>query len=448
MAELSHAMENVVGQLRAGTLDVSTTITEPLLRGLDKLESLLEAGEDTGGTIDDEQSALVLAVELASAQALVSAEPAEPEVRKLPAKTAELPAITAELPAITAEIPTVTVADPPAVSTTASRPGTSVRISLSLLDKLMNLAAELVLVRNQNSQAVENQDRDQIVTIAQRLNVVTSGLQNTIMQTRMRPVGHVLSQFRRVVRDLAAELGKEVSVEIEGAEVELDKNIIEAIHDPLTHLVRNAVDHGIEPPEDREAKGKQRQGRIRLGAFHRAGQVHIEVTDDGRGMDAEALRRAAFERGLITAEQASTLSDREAYKFVFEPGFSMAAKITDVSGRGVGMDVVLSAFKSLGGVVDVTSAVDRGTTISIKLPLTLAIVPTLIVSVEGLCYAIPQINIDEVVWLHGVHVYQDLQLVDDREVYWLREMYRILCGVAAYYGSYYPSEDFRSLAGG
>jgi len=250
--------------------------------------------------------------------------------------------------------------------------------------------------------------------------VVTSDLQASIMQTRMRPVGAVFGKFNRYLRDLAKKLGKELELEIFGSDVELDKNIIEAINDPLTHLVRNAVDHGIEPPAVRESKGKPRRGRVTLSAYHQAGQVHIRVEDDGKGMDPDALKREALLKDIINLEQADGMQDRDAFNLIFTPGFSLAEEVTDVSGRGVGMDVVKAAFKRLGGVIDVASTVGRGTTITIKLPLTLAIVPTLIVAVEESCFAIPQVNIDEIVWLYGDDVYQSLMRVDDQEVYWLR----------------------------
>ena len=316
------------------------------------------------------------------------------------------------------------VPEPPPAATPrhepAPAPESSVRISISLLDKLMNLASELVLVRNQNKQAVENGDLQQLATIAQRLNVVTSDLQAGIMQTRMRPMSTAFGRFTRFVRDVARRLGKEVDLEIIGAEVELDKSIIEAINDPMTHLVRNALDHGIEAPHVRQQKGKLPRGRVTLSAYHQAGQVNIRIQDDGKGMDPWALKEAAMERGLITRAQAAAMSEREAFNLVFRPGFSLADEVTDISGRGVGMDVVKDAFKDLGGVIDISSTVGQGTTVTIKLPLTLAIVPALIVTVEDGCFAIPQVNIDEVVWLHGEEVYQSLQLVDDQEVYWLR----------------------------
>ena len=297
---------------------------------------------------------------------------------------------------------------------------TGVRISLALLDRLMNLASELVLVRNQNVQATESRDWGQLAAISQRLSVVTSELETTVMQTRMRPIGSAFTKFNRMVRDLARELGKEIELEIVGSEVELDKTIVEAIGDPLTHLVRNAVDHGIQSPPERQRQGKPPAGRLSLRAFHQDGQVFVQIRDDGRGIDPAALKRLAVEKGIVHADDAASLSDREALMLVFRPGFSTASKVTALSGRGVGMDVVKAALQRLGGTVDLASAVGKGTTVTIKLPLTLAIVPTLIVAVGDHYFALPQINIDEVVWLHGTAGAQAIKRVGDHEVYWLR----------------------------
>ncbi|MHC4859366.1 MAG: hybrid sensor histidine kinase/response regulator, partial [Planctomycetota bacterium] len=209
--------------------------------------------------------------------------------------------------------------------------------------------------------------------------------------------------------------------EIAGADVELDKSIIEAIGDPLTHLVRNAVDHGMEDAATRERLGKPARGTVRLSAFHQSGRVNIRVQDDGGGMDPAELKEIAVSKGLITSSQAETMPDRDAYNLIFLPGFTRAQEVTDLSGRGVGMDVVRTTFKKLGGTVEVASRLNEGTTITIVLPLTLAIVPALIVAVGKVCFAVPQANIDEVVWLHGEDLYQGLKKVDDQEVYWLRE---------------------------
>lgn len=306
------------------------------------------------------------------------------------------------------------------ITSSVKRKDSTLRVPLPVLDKLMNLAGELVLVRNQNLQAVATANIQNITSTSKNLNVVTSELQESIMQTRMQPIGTVFNRFGRVVRDLAKKLNKEIDLEIIGSEVELDKSIIESIGDPLTHLVRNAVDHGIEDPITRREKGKNQYGNLKLKAFHASGQINIQITDDGKGMDPNALKNSAIEKELITEEKAELLSDKEAFKLIFYPGFSTAVEISDISGRGVGMDVVKASFQKLGGIIDIDSEVNIGTTITIKLPLTLAIIPSLIVSVENICFAIPQMNIIEIVWLHGQNVFQDIKTIGKQEVYWLR----------------------------
>lgn len=442
---LAHDLENVVGKIRTGALHADERVTEALLEGVDKLKALLGNLEDESIDIEAEMAALRHFTGSSGARERGGKKP-EGKSKTPTGRRARALAGAAEDPAVGVGVglDAAAVSSPPppqldaqqAVSLRPGAPpsrtpsrlpgsadaggGSAVRISLSLLDKLMNLATELVLVRNQNMQAVAIGDRKQLLAIAQRLNVVTSDLQASIMQTRMRPVGAVLGKFNRYVRDLAKKLGKEVELEVYGSDVELDKNIIEAINDPLTHLVRNAVDHGTEPPGVREREGKPRRGRVTLSAYHQGGQVNIRIEDDGKGMDPEALKREALLKDLINLEQAESMPDRDAFNLIFAPGFSLADEVTDVSGRGVGMDVVKAAFKKLGGVVDVSSTAGRGTTITIKLPLTLAIVPTLIVAIERSCFAIPQVNIDEIVWLYGDEVFQSLMRVDDQEVYWLR----------------------------
>lgn len=272
-----------------------------------------------------------------------------------------------------------------------------VRVNVALLDRLMNLAGELVLSRNQLLLAVSNGTREGLESIASRVDQVTSELQETIMQTRMQPIGTIFGRFPRVVRDLSAKLGKECNLEIEGNEVEVDKTIVEAMGDPLTHLVRNSVDHGIENPDRRVAAGKTRVGTIRLRAFHQAGKVCIRIEDDGGGMNPNKLKDKAIEKGLISVEQAAMMTDGEALRLIFAPGFSTAAEVTDVSGRGVGMDVVRTNIEQLGGTVDVESVLNQGSAIHITLPLTLAIIPSMIVGCAGERYAIPQASIAELV---------------------------------------------------
>ncbi|MBW2107455.1 MAG: chemotaxis protein CheW [Deltaproteobacteria bacterium] len=297
---------------------------------------------------------------------------------------------------------------------------TSLRVHVSLLDTLMTLAGELVLGRNQLLQAIEARDMRTIQLGGQRLDLITSELQEAIMLTRMQPIGNVFNKFQRVVRDLARSLQKEIELVIEGSEVELDKTIIEAISDPLTHLVRNSADHGIEIPDERIKAGKGAAGTIQLKAFHEAGQVNIEITDDGRGINGDKLAASAVSKGLITEEQARMMSDREKVNLIFLPGFSTAEKVTDVSGRGVGMDVVKTNLDKLGGVVDIESEPGKGTKVRIKLPLTLAIIPSQIITVGNDRYAIPQVNMDELLRIPASQIRDRIEKVGDAEVVRLR----------------------------
>jgi two-component system, chemotaxis family, sensor kinase CheA len=291
----------------------------------------------------------------------------------------------------------------------------TVRVGVTLLDKLMNLVGELVLARNQLLQFGSRSSDPGILAISQRMNLIASELQEEVMKTRMQPVGNTWSKFPRTVRDLALSCGKEVRLEMEGQGTELDRTIIEAVKDPLTHLVRNAVDHGIEPPEMRQHKGKAAMGCVSLRAFHEGGQVNIEISDDGAGLDQERIRAKAVERGIVTHEQAARLTQQEVFNLVFLPGFSTAEKITNVSGRGVGMDVVRTNLEKIGGTADLHSVAGKGTTVRIKIPLTLAIIPALVTRCEGERFAIPQISLTELVRLesaknieqaHGAPVYR------------------------------------------
>ncbi len=296
----------------------------------------------------------------------------------------------------------------------------SLRVHVSLLDSLMNLAGELVLGRNQLLQAIESKDFRTIQLGGQRLDLITSELQEAIMLTRMQPIGNVFNKFQRVVRDLARNLGKQVELAIDGSEVELDKTIIEAISDPLTHLVRNSADHGIEIPDERLKAGKEAAGTIHLKAFHEAGQVNIEIIDDGKGLDGNMLAATAMAKGLITEDQARTMSDKEKVNLIFLPGFSTAKEVTDVSGRGVGMDVVKTNLDKLGGVVDIESELGKGTRVRIKLPLTLAIIPSQIITTGGDYYAIPQVNMDELLRIPAGQIKERIEKVGDAAVVRLR----------------------------
>jgi two-component system chemotaxis sensor kinase CheA len=296
----------------------------------------------------------------------------------------------------------------------------TIRVDVGLLDKVMNLVGELVLARNQVLQFANRTKDTSFLAASQRLNLITTELQAGVMKTRMQPIGNIWGQFPRTVRDVALGCGKEVKIEMEGKETELDKTIIEAIKDPLTHLVRNSVDHGIELPEVRVKAGKDRAGRLILRAFHEGGQVIIEISDDGAGLNGERIRKKAVERALISADQAARMSEREIFNLVFLPGFSTAEKVTNVSGRGVGMDVVKTNVEKIGGTVDVQSSLGRGTTVRVKIPLTLAIIPALIVTCGGDRYAIPQVSLLELVRLGAEEVGKGIELVHGAPIHRLR----------------------------
>ncbi|MEM7273941.1 MAG: chemotaxis protein CheW [Actinomycetota bacterium] len=272
---------------------------------------------------------------------------------------------------------------------------TTIRVDVALLDDLMNLVGELVLARNEILQHVGRNEDAEFAASSQRLNIITSDLQERVMKTRMQPIASLWSKLPRVVRDLAQQCDKQVRLEMEGKETELDKSLLEAIKDPITHIVRNTVDHGIEDPDRREELGKQREGVLRLSASHEGGQVNIEITDDGGGIDLDRIRAKAVEKGLIQAKVAESMSDTDAVDLIFMPGFSTAAAVTNVSGRGVGMDVVRTNIEKIGGSVEVRTERGQGTTFKMKIPLTLAIVPALVIEVHKKRYAIPQTGLVE-----------------------------------------------------
>ena len=293
----------------------------------------------------------------------------------------------------------------------------TIRVDVGLLDRLMNLVGELVLARNQVLQYNAQQEDAGFAATSQRLNLITSELQESVMKTRMQPIGVVWNKLPRVVRDLAASCGKQISLEMDGADTELDKTIIEAIKDPLTHIVRNCCDHGIEKPEVRAGRGKSAQGRLLLRAFHEGGHVNIEVGDDGAGIDAERVKQKAVQKGLIAPEHAARMSEREAAQLIFHPGLSTAESVTSISGRGVGMDVVRTNIEKIGGVVDLLSERGHGTTVKIKIPLTLAIIPGLIVTGGGMRFVIPQVSLLELIRLEGEEGRKQVERIHGAPVY-------------------------------
>jgi two-component system chemotaxis sensor kinase CheA len=301
-----------------------------------------------------------------------------------------------------------------------SEANSTVRVPVGLLDKLMTLVGEMVLVRNQVIQYSSKSDDLAFLNLSQRLNVVTGEIQGEMMKTRMQPIGNILSKFQRVVRDISKELKKKIELEVEGAETELDKTLLEAIKDPLTHIVRNSCDHGIENPEVRVGKGKSETGILKIRAFHEGGQVIVEIRDDGKGLHKDVLIKKAIEKGVLSPDKAPTLTDREAMQLIFAPGFSTAAQVTNLSGRGVGMDVVRSNVEKIGGSVELDSIPDRGTSIRLKIPLTLAIVPAMIVRSGHEQYAIPQIKLVELVRVEKSNSENKIEYLQGKPVYRLR----------------------------
>ena len=288
----------------------------------------------------------------------------------------------------------------------------TVRVETSTLDSIMNLVGELVLIRNRMSNLEETIGDEEMTKTAASLDVITSDLQTVVLKTRMQPIKKIFGKFPRVVRDLARTLGREINLEMFGEETDLDKNLVEALADPLVHLVRNAVDHGIEMPDVRESNGKDRQGTLKLGAAQEGDHVLITISDDGAGMDPNVLRAKAVEKGMMDADAAARLDDRECFELIFSAGFSTKVEISDVSGRGVGMDVVKTRISQLNGIVEIDSKFGEGTKLSIKLPLTLAIMPTLMVILGEQIFALPLVNVKEIMDFDS----EDTNVVDGQDV--------------------------------
>jgi two-component system, chemotaxis family, sensor kinase CheA len=411
---VAHAGENLLSQLREGALTVNAPMISALLRLSDALRQMLRGVESTGAEGGNNHSGLINQLERLQRPeaAPVVAEPAAFGLFDEPAA----PVATVPPPDQSAR-PASEVSEAPS---RASVTDTAIRVDVSHLDRVMNLVGELVLARNQIVQHVGEARSASLLAAAQRLSLITTELQEGVMKTRMQPIGNVWSKFPRVVRDVALELGKQVRLEMFGNETELDRTIIEAIKDPLTHIVRNAIDHGIETPEARTAVGKSAEGHLLMRAFHEGGQVIIEVIDDGAGIDLDRVKAKALERGVLSPDQAARLSERDAINLIFHPGLSTAARITNVSGRGVGMDVVKTNVEKIGGSIDVSTVRGQGTTLKLKIPLTLAIIPALIVTSGGDRFAISQVSLVELVRLEGESARKAIEHVFSAPVYRLR----------------------------
>jgi len=390
LVRLSHAAESLLDQVREGDRVIDRPLVDLLFAAADALRSLLVRLEKEGceGELGSD---VVGRLERHAAGAVDPPPQPPPTAEETPEPEDEAGEAGEALELATSE--------------------NYVRVRVEQLDKLMNLVGELVLCRNQLLQLSSRLENDNLNSGTQRLNLVTSELQEHITRTRMQAIGTVLSRFPRTVRELAKLQGKEVRLVLEGQDTGLDRTILEAIRDPLLHVVRNALDHGLEPPEERLARGKPARGTLTIRAFHEGGQVTIEVCDDGRGFDAGRIRARALQRGH---QEADRMSDRDVIRLIFQPGFSTAEEVTSLSGRGVGMDVVRTCVERIGGTVDVATVPGQSATVRLRIPLTLAIIPALMVRVGDQAYAIPQNNLQELVHLdpgrlervHGTEVYR------------------------------------------
>jgi two-component system, chemotaxis family, sensor kinase CheA len=417
---ITHEGETILSQVRAGERNVSSALISLVLEVMDVTRTILAEIERTGSEGSDQYTDLVARLKRMAGSTQESEPPATAPV------AAAVTPIEAP-PVVPAAAPPPPPADKSPAPNKKESDGDSehhvlaadsaIRVDVGLLDKLMNLVGELVLARNQILQYNTQNEDAALNATSQRLNLITTELQEGVMKTRMQPIGVVWSKLPRVVRDIAHSLGKNIRLEMDGANTELDKTIIEAIKDPLTHLVRNSCDHGVERPEIRARSGKPPQGRILLRAYHEGGQVNIEITDDGGGIDVARIRQKALEKGILRAEQADRISERETLGLIFHPGFSTAETVTNVSGRGVGMDVVKSNIEKIGGLVDVTSRIGEGTTVRLKIPLTLAIIPGLVVTSGDERFVIPQVSLLELIRLEGESGRKQIEHVHGTRVY-------------------------------
>lgn len=378
LERLAHATETLLDGLRKGTVTPDQAVTDLLLRVTDRLRAAVEAlPADTAAAHDD----LIQKIQ----NVIITGRPDAPARAAPGAGTATLKSQ-----------PTVEPPPPPADAQGSERSAT-IRVPVEVIDRLMNLASELVLARNQALETLVTPADARGRQLLQRINSVTTDLQQAVMLTRMQPVGTVFNRFPRMVRDLARSLGKRIHLSVTGSEVELDKSVLEKLADPLNHLVRNACDHGLEPPANRLATGKTEVANLELSARQEGGQILVRVADDGRGIDPGRVKAKALEKGLVGPQDLDGLTDSQAQALILTPGFSTAEKVTDISGRGVGLDVVKTNLESIGGTLQIDSIPGQGTTFSLRLPLTLAIIPALVVRVSGERVCIPQRELLELV---------------------------------------------------
>lgn len=401
---LSHAMENSLEGVRLQQLEIDKAHVSTLLLCVDLMNQCVQSSES-----EETLKEVNFMVSLLAPFTQTQTQEQEPVATLVEVKMEEKPMAIHHAPPSSAPAQAQSSND-------GEKADSTIRVQVSLLDRLMTLMGEMVLVRNQVLQYSNKTDDLEFLNLSQKLDVVTSELQEETMKTRMQPIGNILTKFQRVVRDLSGSLNKKINLNLIGVETELDKTLIEAVKDPLTHIVRNACDHGIETPSDRADSGKSETGTITIKAYHEGGQVIVDITDDGKGLSREKLLKKALEKGIVDAAKAERMSDREVQALIFAPGFSTAEKVTNVSGRGVGMDVVKSNIEKIGGLVDISSTEGKGTKITLKIPLTLAIVPAMIIRSDKDRFAIPQVKLVELVRVDKTQI----EYVQGRPIYRLR----------------------------
>lgn len=438
LERVGHAAESVMGMLRDGVPPTQHSVTI-ILAAIDRIKTIIDDIARTGSEPPQDDSDIIAALEAyyaaGSAAPAEEAAPAtasspEPEHAQeaAPAAAAAAPAPAA---APAAAAPPAPQPEAPKAKAAASKEEASgdksknhnqetIRVSVDTIERMMQLVSELVLSRNQLLEIARHRDDDAIKTPLQHLSTLTSDLQDAVMRARMQPVGRLYANLPRLVRELSTSLGKSIDLVTEGADTELDRQLIEVIRDPLTHLIRNCADHGIERPEERVAAGKPEMGEIRVSAAHEAGQITIDIVDDGKGLDIERIKTKILSQGLATEQDLKAMSVEEIQRFIFEAGFSTAQVVSNVSGRGVGMDVVRSNIEAIGGSVSLTSVQGKGSRFSLRIPLTLAIAPALIIEIAGQRFALPQTSVVEAVSL-GKNYSELIQNVQNALVLKLRE---------------------------
>jgi two-component system, chemotaxis family, sensor kinase CheA len=432
---IADAIDEILGEIFTNRIDVDDNVIAACEDGLDTLQILFDDLENSNDIdiIDAYQQLVAVCESFEGDPEIISAINEEEETKTIDIKSSDVIPQNGNLidstelnpvkPTSTqlVQSPQRTKDNENAITKNETKSEVeSIRVKVSLLNHLMSLAGELVLVRNQQLQLVDQADAA-MRNNTQKLDMVTSELQECVMKTRMQPVGILFNKFNRIVRDLGNKLGKNINLVIVGGDVELDKSILESLSDPLTHMIRNACDHGIELPNIRKANNKPENGQIDLRAWHEGGQVHIEVRDDGKGINPEYIKKKVVEKGLRSEHELVAMSNKEILNLVLLPGFTTAEQVSDVSGRGVGMDVVTSNIEKIGGTLELDSVSGKGSAVRLQLPLTLAIIPCLIIRVGTHNYAIPQINLEELVTLYNQEVDKKIENARGREVFRLRE---------------------------